>query len=158
LRGNQKKYHFLDLETKKLFNQQRKEDPAKRRSRYANNAESRQKAIANSKANYAKLRQALIEGYGSKCVCCKELEPKFLTIDHINGGGNKHFNAIGAVKVYRQIVNDGFPKNYQLLCHNCNAGRQRNGGVCPHVKLDVEVGYWLEQDIFFSAAMPARGF
>lgn len=21
---------------------------------------------------------------------------------------------------------------YQLLCFNCNCGRHRNGGVCPH--------------------------
>ena len=31
------------------------------------------------------------------------------------------------------LKRQGWPKDgYQLLCANCNQGRARNGGVCPH--------------------------
>jgi hypothetical protein len=26
----------------------------------------------------------------------------------------------------------GYPEGFQVLCMNCNWGRYRNGGVCPH--------------------------
>jgi hypothetical protein len=29
------------------------------------------------------------------------------------------------------VMND-FPPGFQLLCSNCNHGRARNGGICPH--------------------------
>lgn len=35
--------------------------------------------------------------------------------------------------MYRWAILNGFPDELQLLCFNCNCGRQRNGGVCPHV-------------------------
>ena len=25
-----------------------------------------------------------------------------------------------------------FRRRFQILCYNCNLGRSRNGGVCPH--------------------------
>ena len=81
---------------------------------------------------YAKLRSDLFEGYGSLCACCGETEKMFLEIDHVRGGGKKHYKAKTPNGVYRQIINEGFPEDYQLLCANCNRGCQRNGGTCPH--------------------------
>ena len=28
-----------------------------------------------------------------------------------------------------------FPEGFQILCFNCNAGKHRNGGRCPHEQL-----------------------
>lgn len=75
--------------------------------------------------------------YGGKCACCGENERQFLTVDHINNDGHierkKGFYTNGS-QFYRWIVKNNFPKDYQLLCYNCNLGRARNGGICPHRK------------------------
>lgn len=78
--------------------------------------------------------------YGNKCNCCGETNPLFLTIDHVNNDGYKarQKNAKGKRQsefsgmYYKQIIKANFPKNLQLLCWNCNCGKHRNGGVCPH--------------------------
>jgi hypothetical protein len=73
--------------------------------------------------------------YGRKCICCDEDEIRFLTIDHINNDGNKHrrnFKQYTGAAFYRWIVKMGFPNDLQILCANCNSGKHRNGGICPH--------------------------
>lgn len=70
--------------------------------------------------------------YGERCVCCGEAEFVFLTIDHIDGGGAKHRRQIGQKSILVWLAKNGFPDGYQTLCWNCNLGRYRNGGVCPH--------------------------
>lgn len=130
-------YHMKELESER---QRRKNNPLhyakksrdwKRRKREEDplyrNAEK-----AHSQKTYKQLRQALFRGYGSKCVCCGETELAFLEIDHVNGGGSKHFKMRNAVTLYRDIIRANFPNVYQILCSNCNRGRQRNGGICPH--------------------------
>jgi len=46
-----------------------------------------------------------------------------LTIDHVNGGGNKHTDdkgrRIGGYNLYRILCNSDFPEGYQVLCANC---------------------------------------
>lgn len=72
--------------------------------------------------------------YGRKCVCCGEDNPGFLTIDHKDGTGHVDRKANknrGGWTFYYKIVKLGFPKNLQLLCFNCNCGKQRLGR-CPH--------------------------
>jgi hypothetical protein len=60
----------------------------------------------------------------------------FLSIDHVNGGGRGHRKSLGTKAssgaMLYDIKNRGFPPDFQILCFNCNCGRQRNGGVCPH--------------------------
>lgn len=93
-----------------------------------------------------KYRLAVIEkvftAYGGKCVCCGETNPLFLTLDHINGDGAKHRKEIGnngprganSDKTYRWAIKNNYPNTLQILCFNCNCGKQRNGGVlCPHI-------------------------
>ena len=77
-------------------------------------------------------RMAVLLHYGQRCVCCGEIEDKFLAIDHIDGGGGKHRASLKTSHFYRWIAQNGFPKNLQILCHNCNYGRYLNGGICPH--------------------------
>ena len=66
------------------------------------------------------------------CACCNEPHLRFLTVDHINGGGNKQRKTIGQGRLYQWLIKNNFPDGYQILCFNCNAGREYNGGICPH--------------------------
>jgi hypothetical protein len=74
----------------------------------------------------------VLKEYGARCWCCAQSEPLFLTIDHIDRNGWRE-RAESRTDIYIKLVAAGFPKdNYRLACYNCNAGRERNGGVCPH--------------------------
>lgn len=81
-------------------------------------------------------RQEVLIYYGGdppKCLCCGEKEKLFLTIDHIQGGGNKHRKEIrkaGGIAMW--LVKNGFPEGFQVLCMNCNWGKYINSGKCPH--------------------------
>lgn len=82
----------------------------------------------------AKLKDVVFEAYGGrhpKCKCCGENDIRFLSVDHINGGGTKHKNSVPGRSIYRWLKRNGFPKGYQLLCHNCNQGKHIYG-KCPH--------------------------
>lgn len=85
-----------------------------------------------------KLRLEVLVHYGGnppKCVCCGETLYKFLSIDHINGGGHKERlkYGMGSRGLYIHLRNE-FPDGYQVLCMNCNWGKRMNNGVCPHCK------------------------
>jgi hypothetical protein len=107
---------------------------AKRRVRYeANREQLRELNRIRRTAYHQRLKQAVFTAYGNCCACCGENNPGFLSIDHVNGGGRAHRQAVGGtVMVWRDIVKRGFPPDFQLLCYNCNLGRYFNGGDCPH--------------------------
>lgn len=85
---------------------------------------------------YCRLRDEAIDAYGWKCRCCGETEPLFLSIDHVNGGGNEHRRSLGTkgsgASFYKWLRDNEYPKDFQTLCMNCNHGRMRNNGICPH--------------------------
>jgi len=76
----------------------------------------------------------VVAAYGGACACCGEPETAFLTIDHVNNDGAKHRKTIKAGQpFYRWLEKQQYPQNdFRLLCWNCNSGRARNGGRCPH--------------------------
>lgn len=77
------------------------------------------------------VQEAIFEHYGRVCVCCGEDNPLFLTLDHINNDGN--IQRMGrSHNTWTQAASDGFPEDLQMLCYNCNLGKTRNNGVCPH--------------------------
>lgn len=84
-----------------------------------------------------KLKAEVIDHYGGICACCGEDELIFLTIDHINNDGAEHRRQIsqwggGGGPTYRWLRDNDYPDGFQVLCANCNCGRQWNGGTCPH--------------------------
>ena len=104
--------------------------------------EARKDAMrAKSKARREALRLKVLTYYadGSPlCKCCGETEMAFLTVDHINGGGNKHRRQEHIICLYKwlhsQWLKTGkYPTGFQVLCMNCNVGKFRCG-VCPHKK------------------------
>lgn len=80
-----------------------------------------------------RVRDQMIEAYGSKCACvnCPETDTAFLTLDHINGDGKQHRAKVGS-HTYTDLRRQGWPQDgYRLLCWNCN-GMTRGGRTCPH--------------------------
>ena len=95
-------------------------------------ANNRQLVNGYARKSYWKIRKEIIQAYGSECACCSEAEPLFLELDHIANDGWKRKDK-GSQTLYRQVKREGFPKDkYQLLCANCNQGKRRNKGICPH--------------------------
>ncbi|HRF71125.1 MAG TPA: hypothetical protein PKV66_06825, partial [Candidatus Pelethenecus sp.] len=90
----------------------------------------------SNKKNRNLKRVLVINHYSNgtnKCCCCGENNFIFLTIDHINGGGNKERKETGfGTAFYWWLVKNNYPQGYQVLCYNCNCGRAKNGGICPH--------------------------
>ena len=144
---------YADIETRRQkdrekYKRNRGEVLAARRAYYAANREriraersrkrtpeQRQRATERMKLLYAELRTEMIEAYGGQCKCCGESEATFLELDHIHSDGSAHRRKIGrgSHNTYRWAKKHGWPKDvFRLLCANCNQGRQRNGGVCPH--------------------------
>jgi len=88
------------------------------------------------------LKQRVYDAYGgAHCNCCGETMRRFLTMDHIDNDGALHRRTIGGGKpssrsLYAWLIASGFPPGFQVLCMNCNWGKARNGGVCPHQDLE----------------------
>lgn len=98
--------------------------------------EKRLRANENSKRYRQEHFQTVLDHYGPRCACCGEENLLFLTVDHINNDGAEHRRkGTGKVSLafYRWIIKNDFPDDLRILCFNCNCGRQRNGGICPHV-------------------------
>jgi hypothetical protein len=112
---------------------------AKNRSWKLANPEAvkRHKGKINSASYQKKHRDQTKDGVfiaygGYKCACCGETEPMFLSIDHIANNGAEERRRVQNKDFYRYLRNNGYPTGYQVLCMNCNHGKHRNGGTCPH--------------------------
>lgn len=96
-----------------------------------------EKYRAASRASNKRAKDACYAWYGGyTCSCCGVTEPRFLTLDHVDNDGAEHRrvlqgNRAGAA-LYRWIIKNEFPPKFQVLCYNCNCGKNVNGGVCPH--------------------------
>jgi hypothetical protein len=108
--------------------------------------DNREMVRARERERYHELKDQVYAAYGNRCACCGETEPKFLSIDHVNNDGNERRKELrygfgrgaGGSKLYLTIAELGFPDTYQVLCMNCNWGKARNAGVCPHETAKVQ--------------------
>jgi hypothetical protein len=130
-------------QNKEKIAEQNKKAKAKRQ---ATSKEYRKTNAEKAREWRNKQRLELINAYGGKCTCCGETEPTFLTIDHKNGGGNKHRKNIGGygsggTSFYNWLKIQGYPKeDYELLCWNCNCGRSKSpDNICPHERERMEM-------------------
>jgi hypothetical protein len=99
--------------------------------------ENRTKQRISKAKKYALDKQAAFDHYGKVCICCGEKEQLFLEIDHINNDGNEQRKLLGfsgGGDLYRWLRKNNYPDGFQTLCANCNHGKYRNHGVCPHKK------------------------
>lgn len=64
-----------------------------------------------------------------RCACpgcgCSDIHN--LTIDHMNGSGLKHRNAIGSTNIVPWLIRNHFPPGYQVLCFGCNLSKNKSG-------------------------------
>jgi hypothetical protein len=112
-------------------------EKARKRSRdwYRSNIE---RAKKSTRERSTTIRAEMIRAYGGRCACCGESNPLFLTIDHIDNDGAEHRRKLGVGRqsgsaVMMDLYKRKWPQEgFRLLCFNCNCGRQRNGGICPH--------------------------
>jgi len=114
--------------------QQRREADPERFREYARNWARKNPGKTNelAKAYQQRARYEAIAMYGGPiCVCCGETEYEFLTIDHINGGGQKHRKMLGGRFISVWLRKNGYPDGFRILCMNCNFVH-RFGRACPH--------------------------
>ena len=56
----------------------------------------------------------------NKCTKCEFDDIRALTVDHIDGGGNKHIKeAKISGNLYKWLIKNKYPPNFQILCMNC---------------------------------------
>ncbi len=143
-RASQREYYKKNRD-KKIASTQRyylnnKETVLKRSAEWARQNRP-SKNIANRRW-HLKVKMEVLNHYGGtppKCACCGEALIEFLSIDHINGGGNKERKMTGPT--YDFLRRENFPLGYRVLCMNCNFAIG-HFGYCPHqIKegLDVSV-------------------
>lgn len=101
----------------KKYKEERDNLPKKEKQKYA-------------KSYHYRNRDKVFEHYGRICACCGEDNIKFLTIDHIEGGGRKHKLLIKK-QLYVWLRQNNFPDGFQSLCFNCNCAKGIYG-TCPH--------------------------
>jgi hypothetical protein len=94
--------------------------------------DTRERQIANRRGQRLADKVEGLRRYGGVCVCCGEDDVRFLTFDHIDGGGKQHRAEIGSRVLAAWLRRNGYPEGFQVLCWNCNSGRHFNGGICPH--------------------------
>ncbi len=103
--------------------------------RQANDPEYRAKRRESYHRRKNELWQQILEAYGRKCSCipCGETVEEFLTVDHTDGYTE---GPRSGEKLWRWLRDNDFPQEgFRLLCYNCNCGRERNDGVCPHEEM-----------------------
>lgn len=122
-RAYQKQYVAGHRKEKRKYDEQYRQDNA-------------QQLSLQKKDRLKKLKNEVFGHYGGKCQCCGEDELDFLAIDHIKGGGEKarKENGLWGNKMYIWLRDNNYPKDFRVLCHNCNWSTHINGGICAHQK------------------------
>ena len=138
--------HRLKATQKERYQKIKEVVKLKQRERYRKNP---QRYIAETKA-YAQNNREKVKGwttrrtfrrklkvlhkYGGVCACCGESEVLFLTVDHVNENGAEHRKSVSPDQLYRWLMKNPPSPDFQVLCMNCNWGRSKNNGICPHKK------------------------
>jgi hypothetical protein len=90
---------------------------------------------ARNKAQRVKDKIDAMNHYGgTQCACCGESNIKFLTLDHKKNDA-KSYPLAARTNPYAWLRQRGYPDiALRVLCYNCNCGRDKNGGICPHLE------------------------
>jgi len=141
LRGKQSIKRYLEKNRERISESRKK--------KYHSDPEYRKKILERRKRNYKQYDAKKYKAHRLQiiktvyfhysngtmaCVCCGEKQLEFLTLDHINRNGSEERRRVKKQgNVFLEYLSkQGFPEGYQVLCYNCNCGRERNDGLCPH--------------------------
>lgn len=97
-------------------------------------AENRKALRERDLRRIAHIQALVFNHYGWRCACCGTAAK--LSIDHVNGGGKTHREALfgrstESVQFYLLLIAENFPAGYQTLCRSCNASK----GSSTHCRL-----------------------
>ena len=123
-------------ETRRIKYSQNLNEEKERKAKYRNFWGDRNKdKLKKNKIKYYNSQKLKIFNHYSNgkicCNCCGENEIGFLSLDHINGGGNEHRRKVGK-RYYTWVIENNYPEGYQVLCYNCNLAKGFFG-KCPHI-------------------------
>ena len=112
----------------KIYQQLWVEKNKEKYTEYLKNYKTKNKTIINKKERDSRYEEKLLilNHYSNNRLCCNECgynNTHALTIDHINGNGNKHRKSIrnsGGASFYKWLIKNNLPEGYQVLCWNCN--------------------------------------
>jgi hypothetical protein len=98
---------------------------------------NRERSRSSALEYHRRIKREVLEHYGGippRCACCDEKEYAFLSLDHMNGDGARHRKELNlyGLAIYRWVKRNNFPKDFQVLCFNCNLAKQ-HVGKCPHL-------------------------
>lgn len=118
---------------KKTRDLTREENLVLMREYYSRSKSAHTKSARKQKA---KLYELFFFHYGRACLCCGESDKRFLSIEHLNNDGAAHrrlLNGRSPDHIIRDLRKREWPSGYATLCFNCNMGKARMSGTCPHV-------------------------
>ncbi len=75
-----------------------------------------------------KLKEEMLKAYGGRCALCLNDNKLVLVIDHVHDNGYQRRHSgqdKTGIALYRQLRSRGWPREYQLLCANCNLHKER---------------------------------
>jgi hypothetical protein len=125
---------YKDPETRKAYHSRwAKEHPAEFKQYQAEwYQRNRERVLGQQQADRLEALRYYSRAEVPRCRCCGESGYLFLTLDHVENNGREHRISTGGTQICSLLKRQGWPKGYQVLCYNCNFGRAKNGGVCPH--------------------------
>jgi hypothetical protein len=145
-RGRERRAANLEreLERERRYRQEHREEARQRGRRWARENVATQ--VEYQRERTAALAARVFAHYGTSCACCGSTGR--LTIDHIDGDGREHREALfGSSKragreFYLWLISEGFPGGHQALCTPCNTSKGR-GARCQlnHVGAEVPKGW-----------------
>lgn len=98
------------------------------RCKRSRNGRRPQCLVCSRKLNQAQhwiLRLEVLRYYSGEddplCAICGNHNIATLAVDHINGGGNKHYKERRRRDLAEWLGRKGFPSGFRVLCHNCNS-------------------------------------
>jgi len=74
-----------------------------------------------------RIKEKLLEIYGSFCACCGESHKELLTLDHLHKVGDRTRRKKTATSRYLEAIREKDFSKYQILCFNCNCSKGFNG-------------------------------
>lgn len=152
---NREKFRTRSIQYWKDHPEKKKECAARYRYNYKEKIKTSEKIYYKNNKKYLlinhkkwanNLKEEVLAYYSNKnkpsCKRCGFSDIRALSIDHINGGGRKHFLQIkgGGTRIYQWLRSHNYPEGYQVLCMNCQFIKKLENHENRWKYIDVENG------------------